>query len=249
MLFLLWSALILDPGTAARILFDRTQRSHPDTVQAGNAAVSAKRLHDFRLIRHLTLTKGDSVRPFGRQTETLTRTTLDGKPVLLDVLVFDTPNGTTIDSSWVDGHTVRPIRLRSHNASRVVRLDFEAQRVRGGMTPSTGAPTRFDQHLGVQPFEWNVFGLAIAALPLHPGYRAVVPVHSDRPGRVAWYAVAVLRDTILSSGAGAREPAWEVLAEADSTLPTARFWIAQRERVVDRVLVSEPGVSILYARP
>jgi hypothetical protein len=177
--FLLWSGLILHSGATAKVSFDQSQRAHPDTVPAGSPAVSAKRLRDFSLTRLLTLTQGDSARSFGRQMESLSRTTLDG----------------------------------------------------------------------VQPFEWNVFGLAIAALPLHPGYRAVMPVYSDRSGRVAWYTVEVLGDTTLSSSAGAQEPAWEVLAKPDSTVPMARLWIVQQERVVSRVLVSEPGVSILYARP
>jgi hypothetical protein len=240
--------LAIYPGTRPQVSAAKPPASHPDTVRAGDAIVAANRLHPFTLVRHLTLTKGDSVRPFGRQTEALTRTTLDGKPVLLDVLVFDTPNGKTIDSSWVDGRTLRPLRSRSHNASRVVRLDFEAGRVRGETTPTTGPATQTDERLPVQPFEWNVFALAVAALPLQPGYRAVVPVYSDRSSRVAWYAVEVLGDTVVARSGGARVPAWEVLAKADSTVPTARFWIAQQERVVDRVLVSEPGVSILYAR-
>jgi hypothetical protein len=181
--------------------------------------------------------------------ERLSHATLYGEPALLDVLVFDTPNGKTVDSSWVDDQTLRPLRSRSHNASRVVRLDFATGLVRSETTPATGTATRNDHLLPVQPFEWNVFGLAIAALPLHPGYRAVMPVYSDRSGRAAWYTVEVLDDTTLSSGAGPQQPAWEVLATSDSTVPMARFWITQPERVVARVLVSEPGISILYARP
>ena len=34
----------------------------------------------------------------------------------------------------------------------------------------------------------------------------------------------------------------------DSAAPTAHFWISQRHRFVDQVLVSEPGISIMYAR-
>jgi hypothetical protein len=238
--FLLWFGLSLNVA----------QRSRPDTIQAGNPAVSAKRLRDFSLTRLLTLTKGDSARPFGRQLESLSHATLwDDAPALLDVQVFDTPNGKTVDSSWVDDQTLRPLRSRSHNASRVVRLDFATGLVRSGTTPATGTATRNDQLLPVQPFEWNVFGLAVAGLPLHPGYRVVMPVYSERSGRVAWYTVEVVGDTTLSSSAGPVEPAWEVLAKSDSTVLMARFWVAQRQRVVTRVLVSEPGISILYARP
>jgi hypothetical protein len=41
---------------------------------------------------------------------------------------------------------------------------------------------------------------------------------------------------------------WEVLATPDSAAPSARFWVSQRHRFVDQVLVWELGVSILYER-
>jgi hypothetical protein len=220
-----------------------------DTVQAGDAVVDAARLKPFSLERALTLTRGDTVKPFGRQSEQLTTGTLDGRPVLLDVLTFDTPNALTVDSSWVDGRTLRPIRMRSSNSSRVVSLSFDGDGVRGGTTPSTGAPTPLDQRLHARPFEWNMFGLALSALPLKPGYRVTMPVYMDRFGRVVWYAVEVVRDTTIVRANGHRAPMWEVLATADSVAPSARFWVSQRHRFVDQALVWEPGVSIIYARP
>ncbi|MEP6687414.1 MAG: hypothetical protein ABJC36_03635 [Gemmatimonadales bacterium] len=219
-----------------------------DTVQAGDEVVDAARLRPFSLLRQLTLTRGDTVKPFGRQSEQLTSATLDGRPVLLDVLTFETPNATTVDSSWIDARTLRPLRMRSSNAARVVALEFDGQRVRGGTTPSSGAPTTLDQQLGVRPFEWNMFGLAVSALPLQPGYRATMPVFMDRFGRVIWYAVKVVRDTSLLRANGRQAPMWEVVATGDSGAPSARFWVSQRHRFVDRVLVWEPGVSIMYAR-
>ena len=219
-----------------------------DTVQAGDAVVDAARLRPFSLLRQLTLTRGDTVKPFGRQSEVLTSATLDGRPVLLDVLTFETPNATTVDSSWLDVRTLRPIRMRSSNAARVVALEFDGQRVRGGTTPSTGVPTPLDQRLEVRPFEWNMFGLAISALPLRAAYRAAMPVYLDRFGRVIWYAVEVVRDTSLVRENGRHAPMWEVVATGDSAAPSARFWVSQRHRFVDRVMVWEPGVSILYAR-
>src|SRR5882724_2524591 len=90
-----------------------------DTVQAGDAAVDATHLRPFSLLRQLTLTRGDTIKPFGRQSEQLTRAVLDGRPVLLDVQTFETPNTTTVDSSWIDARTVRPLRMRSTNPARI----------------------------------------------------------------------------------------------------------------------------------
>ena len=189
------SAVLLAAAAHYAVQLPASSAGVRDTVQAGDPALDATHLHLFSLVRNLTLTRGYTVRPFGTQSEQLAAGTLDGREVLLDVLRFDTPNATTVDSSWIEARTLRPIRMRSSNASRVVSLDFEGQRVRGGTTPTAGAPTSLDQQLGVRPFEWNMFGLALSALPLGPGYRATMPVYMDRFGRVVWYAVEVVKDT------------------------------------------------------
>ena len=59
-----------------------------DTVQAGDAVLDASVLRPFALLRNLTLTRGDTVKPFGRQREQFVRAGLDGREVLLDVLTF-----------------------------------------------------------------------------------------------------------------------------------------------------------------
>jgi hypothetical protein len=219
-----------------------------DTVPAGARTVSSSYLTDFTVVRRLTLTRGDSSRPFGTQTETLTSGRLNGRPTLLDVLVFDTPRARTIDSSWIDSETLKPLRFQSHNASRTVKLDFAGDRVRGQTTPADSAPTVFDRTLGVAPFEWNVLALAVSGLPLREGYCANLPVYTDRLDRVSWYRVHVVGETTIERKTRGSEPVWEVVARADTAAPEARYWISRRHRVVSRVLVSEPGISILYAR-
>jgi hypothetical protein len=210
--------------------------------------VSSKYLGNFTVVRQLTLTRGDSVSRFGTQTETLTRGRLGGRATLLDVLVFDTPRGRTVDSSWIDVETLKPLRFQSHNAARTVRLDFVADRVRGQTTPADSAPTLLDRRLGVPPFEWNVLALAVSGLPLEQGYCAWLPVYTDRFDRVSWYQVQVVGDTTIERKSRGPEPVWEVIARPDSAAPQARYWISRRHRVVSRVLVSEPGISIMYAR-
>jgi hypothetical protein len=180
--------------------------------------------------------------------ESLAALTLDGRPVLLGVVTFETPRATTVDSSWLDATTLRPIRMQSSNAARTIDLQFDRDRVRSATTPRTGAPTTTDQQLGVRPFEWNMFGLALSALPLQPGFRAAMPVYMDRFGRVVWYRVEVVRDTLLVRSNGRRSPMWEVLATGDSAGMSARFWVSQRHRFVDQVRVWEPGMAIMYDR-
>jgi hypothetical protein len=239
---------------AAVVPFRSPQSTSPssspvDTIQAGDPRVDAARLRPFTLERHLTLTRGDTIKPFGRQLESLAAGTLDGRLVLVGVLTFETPRATTVDSSWLDPATLRPIRMQSSNTARTVSLEFEGDRVHGGTTPSTGARTVIDQRLGIRAFEWNMFGLALSALPLRPGFRAAMPVYMDRFERVVWYRVEVVQDTALVRASGYRAPMWEVLATPDSAAPpSARFWVSQRHRFIDQVRVWDPEVVIMYAR-
>ncbi len=176
-----------------------------ETLTAGTKTISARYLTDFTVVRQLTLTRGDSSSPFGTQTETLTAGRLEGRPALLDVLVFDTPRARTTDSSWVDPETLKPFRFQSHNAARTVRLDFAADRVHGQTTPADSAPTFLDRRLGVAPFEWNVLALAVSALPLEQGYCARLPVYTDRLDRVSWYEVRVVVTPRSRGNRGARK--------------------------------------------
>jgi hypothetical protein len=238
-------------AVAAYTLVNLVGGSEPhgcDTIQPGHVALSPQYWQSYTVVRNLVLTRGDSTTPFGIQTETLSWGQLHGRPTLLDVLVFDTPRGKTVDSSWIDGSTLRPLRFQSNNAARAVSLDFEGMRVRGRTVPSTSAPTVVDHQLGVEPFEWNMLGLAIGALPLRAGYCAELPVYSDRFGRVSWYTAEVVGKTRVPRKSRPAEPVWEVVAKADAPAPSARYWVSQRHRVVSRVLVWEPGISIMYAR-
>ena len=242
------SALVLALGSGSLETPDsRNGPTECDSVPAGATTVSSKYLSSFNVVRQLTLTRGDSSSHFGTQTETLTSARLQGRPTLLDVLVFDTPRGRTVDSSWIDPETLKSLRLKSDNAARSVTLEFESDRVRGKTTPADSAPVMIDRRLGVAPFEWHVMALAVSALPLRAGYCARLPVYSERSG-VSWYRVQVVGDTSIQRKSRGPEAVWEVVAQPDSAAPHARYWISRHHRVVSRVLVSEPGISIMYAR-
>jgi hypothetical protein len=219
-----------------------------DTVQAGSPALDPGVLQPYELRRKLTMTRGDTVRPFGRQSETLAADTVGGRPVLLHVLTFDTPNALTVDSSWVDPATLSPIRMQSSNKFRVLDLEFSQGSVRATSTPAGGPPETSDHPLTVRPFEWNMLPLALSSLPLRPGYTAQLPVFSDRAGRVVWYTVRVAADTFLTRASGYRSPMWQLVARADSGAPDAEWWVSQRHHFVDQALVSEPGVAMRYER-
>lgn len=245
------AALILVGGILPAVQPVQSSPDHPgaiDTIQAGDRRIDPARLTPFAIERRLTLTKGDSSQPFGTQAESFAPAELNGHPALLGVLVFTTPRATTVDSSWLNPATLQPIRMVSTNSARIVSLSFEGDRIHNATTPATGAGSVSEQQAGVRPFEWNSFGLALSALPLRKGFRAIMPVYMDRYDRVIWYRVEVLDETALVRSTGYHSPMWEVLATPDSAAPTARYWVSRHHRFVDQVRVSEPGVAIMYQR-
>jgi hypothetical protein len=242
------------PGNLAPVRPRARAPLHPhalassDTIQPGSPALDPGLLHPYELHRALTMTRGDSVRPFGKQSESLSTGTLAGRQVLIHVVTFDTPNALTVDSSWVDPATLSPIRMHSSNKFRVLDLEFSRASVRATTTSAGGAATTEEHPLAVRPFEWNMLPLALSSLPLRPGYQAELPVFSDRAGRVVWYGVRVAADTFLTRASGYRSPMWQLVARPDSGGPDAEWWVSQRHRFVDQARVSEPGVAILYER-
>ena len=218
-----------------------------DTVQAGDAVVDAARLKPFALLRELTLTRGTRSSRSAASPSSL-RATHWTAAVLLDVLTFETPNATTVDSSWIDARTLRPLRMRSSNAARVVSLEFEGQRVRGDHAQLRCAHAAGPAPRGPALRVEHVRPRAVGPAPrgrvpgddagLHGPLRARRLVRGrGRAGHQHHTGERASRSDVGGSGPG------------DSVAPSARFWVSQRHRFVDQVLVWEPGVSIMYQRP
>lgn len=219
-----------------------------DTVLPGSSSLVIRQLHPYSMDRQLTLTRADTTRPFGTQSEQLTSGSLEGRPALLHLITFDTPNALTVDSTWIDPTTLTPLRMVSSNVRRTLRLEFTSAGVQQTLVPAQGdsTVTRFD--LKSRAFEWNMLPVAIAALPLRDGYETTLPVFSDRAGGVVWYHLTVTGRDQLTRKSGYQSPMWKVVATPDSGAVTMQWWVSQRHHHVDQSLVSEPGVSILYAR-
>ena len=219
----------------------------PDTLRPGSTALSPSQLRPYTIARRLELTRGDSTRPFGRQSEQLVLDSLDGRAAVLHVLVFDTPFAVTVDSSWVDPATLAPRRMVSRNKNRTLVLEFGAGKVRTTITPADGATTVKEAVLPTDTFEWNMLPVALAALDLHEGDRLVLPSFSDRADRVTWYTVDVSADS-LTRPSGRVAPMWRLRATPAGEAPSAEWWVSRRHHVLDQARVAEPGVAMLYAR-
>lgn len=205
--------------------------SDPPVVAPGDPSVRGSRLTPGRFVKRLTRVAPDgSEEDLGTLTQWLGPAP-DGPPgALLSVQTFRSPDGATVDSSWMSGETLAPIRHRSHNARRVMALDFDGSRVRGSVRPADGEEERIDQALDPPTFDSNVADLVVSALPLAEGYRARVPTYVyERGGRV-WSDVEVEGVEEVSAG-GRTVEAWKVRAGSGGS---TRYWIARDDRRVVR---------------
>jgi hypothetical protein len=244
--------LVLLAGTIA--LVPQSGRSPPigspwtsDTVRPGSEALALDRLQSYALERQLLLTRDDSTRPFGRQSERLITDTLGGNGALVHVLTFDTPNALTVDSSWIAPGTLQPIRMVSRNRNRTLVLEFAPGRVRATLTPATGSPKVKDYPLATPAFEWNMLPVALSALEFRDGQRFVLPVFSDRAAAIIYYSVEVSADSIPRAS-GRIAPMWRLRATPGADAPTATWWVSRRHHFLDQAQLSEPGTAILYTR-
>ena len=98
-------------------------------------------------------------------------------PVIRRVQTVHRSGGVSVDSTVSDAQTLAP---RWHNGvqpQRMVFLEFDGARVRGTVTPRTGAPRLIDTTLADAAFDSSNWDLAVRALPLEEGDAAIVQLY------------------------------------------------------------------------
>jgi hypothetical protein len=198
-----------------------------DTVSAGDRVVRAAALALQTTTKRMVLEDSSGSHVLGTLTQTLSRVTIAGRSGLLSVQTFEFGGKRTVDSSFADARTLRPILHRSHNESRVMTLDFDAARVVGAVTPSAGERKAIDQVTAVPTFDSNIADLVYAALPLAEGYAATVPTYVYEEGGLVWSDVSVRGDAPVDG-----QPVWRV--HVHSAKRDVDYWVARKSHTVLR---------------
>lgn len=100
-----------------------------------------------------------------------------GAPALFRVSHFKSPNAEVTDSDMTRGSGLVPVWEVSHQTSKVMRLTFDGRRVTGEVAPVGKAKETINQAMAVPPFNSSDLELLVGALPLAPGYRALVATY------------------------------------------------------------------------
>ena len=98
-------------------------------------------------------------------------------PVIKRVQTIRRGGGVNVDSTVTDAQTLAPRWHYGVQPQRIVFLEFDGARVRGSVTPKTGAPRMIDTTLADAAFDSSNWDLAVRALPLEEGDAAIVQVY------------------------------------------------------------------------
>ena len=174
-----------------------------------------RRLSEDRQCYVLSMTRGEVSRPMGVTWQTVTRDTIDGRPVLR-IVVHQSINGGAFDMRDVfvlDAATLRPISLVNTRQGQVhVRANYGADRITGEII-ADGVSTPIDIPVLGPVWEGNLFGLTFAALPLAEGAEFSLPYWQYDKGFGA-FSVRVAGSETVATPDGPVE-AWVVEAGPD----------------------------------
>ena len=198
-----------------------------DTIIAGSTVVAGTSLPRGTIVKQLAIEDSGGVQILGTVTQQLSAATVRGVPGLLSVQTFQLGDRRTVDSSFVDSRTLRPIGHWSHNESRVMALDFDATRVTGTIVPASGATKTVDQSTAVATFDSNVADLVYAVLPLADGYTATVPTYVYEEGGLVWTDI-----TVADAPPIAGEAVWRI--RVHSATRDVEYWVSRTTRWVVR---------------
>ncbi len=111
---------------------------------------------------------------------------------LFRVSRFTSRSGEVLDSIMTGAADLVPHWGASHQPSKVMHLRFGGARVRGDVTPTGRATQRIDQTMHVAPFNSSDVSLVLGALPLSPGYRALLATYEYESGGLRLDTVTVI---------------------------------------------------------
>jgi hypothetical protein len=153
------------------------------------------------------------------------------------------PQGSIIDSAWVDPVTFVPTRQVSYSFAGNSELRFDGAKVDGSRTPPGGVATAIDVVLNDAPFSASLAPMMIRALPLDATFQGTFPVFRDPGG----YAEATVRVLGREQAPGTTTTAWKVAISVGAQ--SATLWIDDASGREVRTEAQMPGGVMMVMRP
>jgi hypothetical protein len=152
---------------------------------------------------------------FGGQTRSTTmirsvdRASLDGRDVLVFAQRYRTPQGVTVDTSWVDARTLAPIRYFADVYGEIQVFTFDGSTGTGTVTPRDSAARPVTVSNASPFFNAVALDLLYAALPWSSGFSVSAALYN--PPRASFtVTLRVTGEEDLPLAAGGAVRAWVI---------------------------------------
>jgi hypothetical protein len=109
-----------------------------------------------------------------RLVRTVKRVREGNQNLIRQAQVYDTPNGVTVDTSWIDALTLAPVRYYADILSEKQEFRYKGSSFEGTVTPRDSAPRTVSETKPEPFFDMVSFDLLYAAIPLAAGSTASI---------------------------------------------------------------------------
>lgn len=162
--------------TVATLTFTAPSLAHAQATIPGASNLEPTRIRFGTLEYVLSILREGEEQIIGSITDEILPIRGDD-PVIKRVQTIRRSGGVNIDSTVTDAQTLAPRWHYGVQAQRIVFLEFDGARVRGSITPKTGAARMIDTTLADAVFDSSNWDLAVRALPLEEGDAAIIQVY------------------------------------------------------------------------
>lgn len=153
---------------------------------------------------------------------TIERSRLDGRDVLVFAQRYLTPQGITVDTSWVDARTLAPVRYFADVYGEIQRFSFDGRSGTGTVTPKDSASRPVTVTNATPFFNAVAVDLLYDALPWSADFAATASLYN--PPRASFaISLRVTGEEELPLVAGGSVKAWVVEYQLGSGTQT--LWV------------------------
>jgi hypothetical protein len=109
-----------------------------------------------------------------RLVRTVARVRDGARSLIRQAQVYNTFNGITVDTSWIDAATLEPVRYYADILTEKQEFRYQGSSFEGTVTPKDSAARTVSEAKAEPFFDMVSLDLLYAALPLEPGFSAAL---------------------------------------------------------------------------
>ena len=201
-------------------------------------------MHPYTNKWKVTLTNPKGItRFFQVWTDYSQKMELNGKTFIHRIQdIYDT-KGNLIRSqmNFVDEKTLLPVRNSlTFNNGNYFYYEFNGKHVTGNYKRNTSEEIKYDTTFSRTVYDWSLYGILLAGLPLKVGFHAVIPIYEYPNPTDGWLKVDVNEKEMINAGNRGKVSAFKI-----ETNQHMIFYIIKEPPYVLKLIYNTPKGAIL----